>query len=105
MSLTTLFSFLTSSCIIVITLILVHILVLGFRVISLFVQYLKILRAMSNILKESHLLMERPRLLQGLCPWQSYLLIDSSDLLVLSYFLAKSGTLHKISQTIKEIID
>ena len=37
--------------------------------------------------------------------YQFYLLIKSPDHLVLSYFLAVSGTPHEISQTIKEIIN
>ena len=100
-----LFSSLTSSCIIIITLILVPILILGFRVISLLIYYPKILRAMSDNLEESHWLMERPRLLRGLCLCQSSLLSESTDHLVLSYFLAVSCAPHEISQTIKEIID
>ena len=47
--------------------------------------------------------MERHRLLRGLCPCQSDLLIESTDHLVLSYFLAVSGTPQGISQTIMEI--
>ena len=102
--LTTTFSTRTPSCIIIITVILVPFLILGFRVISLVIQYANILKALSDIFEESHLLMERPNLLRGLGPYQSYLFIESMDPPLLSYFLAVSGTPHEISQAIKEII-
>ena len=100
-----LFSCLTSACIIFITLILVRILIVGFMVISLLVQCLKTLKAMSDIFEESHCLMERPRLLRGLGPCQSYLLIECTNYLVLSYFLAVSGMPPDIRQAIKEVIN
>ena len=95
-----LFSYRNSSYIIIVTLILVPSLILGFRVINLLIQYSKILKTMSNIFKECNLLMERPRLLQSLGSCQSCLLVQSTDHLVLNYFLAVSSTPPEISQTI-----
>lgn len=104
LSLIILFSSQTYSCIMIIRLCLVPILLLVLRVISLLIQYPKVLEAMSYLFEAKQLLIERPEPLQGLGPYQHYLHIEATDHLVISYWVAVFRRLHEISHGIQEVI-